>query len=225
MGILVNEEPLKWEEIVPHLDIIKDFKHGIAQFISIYEKVKSRKDGIFRWGDETEYTIVKFDHESKKVRVCLRSDEILKQLEAEAQINEEIGKQNEVLWAPEVGGYMIEGTPGQPYGALLASFNNVETNLIKRRQTVQKLLKEDEAILSMSFPALGTADFSFPTTFVDPKNSFGKSIFYPDEVLYQGNPRYLTLFKSILGRRGEKAEINIPIFKDEKTANPFIVSF
>ena len=48
---------------------------------------------------------------------------------------------------------MIEGTPGHPYGGLLAHFNVVEHNMRMRRETVKKLLKEDEIIITVtSFP-------------------------------------------------------------------------
>ena len=200
-------------------------KHGIAQFLAIYKKARNREDTAFKWGDETEYTIVKFDHKNIKVRVCLRGDEIVNQLQAETELNSEMGKDNEILWAPEVGGYMIEGTPGHPYGALLPCLNLVETNMIKRRKAAEKYLDGNEALLSMSFPALGTLDFTDPPTNIDIRSSVGKSLFYPDEVIHQAHPRYRTLLNNIVGRRGEKLVMNVPIFKDEKTPNPFLVSF
>lgn len=40
------------------------------------------------------------------------------------------------MWRPEFASYMIEGTPGKPYGGLLAHFNIVEANMKNRRQEV-----------------------------------------------------------------------------------------
>lgn len=37
---------------------------------------------------------------------------------------------------------MIEGTPGKPYGGLLAHFNVVEANMRYRRQEVTELLQD-----------------------------------------------------------------------------------
>jgi len=105
MGLLTTGLPLSWEEILPYVDYIKE--HGIAQFLSIYNKVKNREDNVFRWGDEIEYTLVKFDHKAKKVRVCLRGDEILKALQAQAEVNDMMGNDNKTLWAPEFCGYMV----------------------------------------------------------------------------------------------------------------------
>jgi glutamate--cysteine ligase catalytic subunit len=48
---------------------------------------------------------------------------------------------------------MIEGTPGKPYGGLLAHFNIVEANMKYRRDEVAKLLNPGEAVMSLtSFP-------------------------------------------------------------------------
>ena len=32
-------------------------------------------------------------------------------------------------WRPEYAGYMVEGTPGKPYGGMMAHFNLVEANM------------------------------------------------------------------------------------------------
>lgn len=57
------------------------------------------------------------------------------------------------LWRPEYGAYMIEGTPGKPYGGLLAHFNIVEANMRYRRQEVTKLLQPNEVLMSLTvFP-------------------------------------------------------------------------
>lgn len=55
--------------------------------------------------------ILKFDDQSKKVRVSNRAIELLKIL----QEPEENGQDCVSLWRPEFGAYMVEGTPGQPY--------------------------------------------------------------------------------------------------------------
>lgn len=41
-------------------------EHGVTQFLNLFKKEKHRTDP-FKWGDETEYTIVKFDDKKKKV--------------------------------------------------------------------------------------------------------------------------------------------------------------
>lgn len=48
---------------------------------------------------------------------------------------------------------MIEGTPGKPYGGLLAHFNIVEANMRYRREEAQQLLGPDEVLMTITnFP-------------------------------------------------------------------------
>lgn len=59
------------------------------------------------------------------------------------------------LWRPEYGSYMIEGTPGQPYGGTMSEFNTVEDNMRKRRKEATSLLGENQALCTItSFPRL-----------------------------------------------------------------------
>lgn len=51
-----------------------------------------------------------------QVRVCLRADDLLKRLQAQEEVNNMVGTENQALWRPEFAAYMIEGTPGIPYG-------------------------------------------------------------------------------------------------------------
>lgn len=127
------------------------------------------------------------------------------------------------LWRPEYGAYMIEGTPGQPYGGLLAHFNVVEANMKYRRQEVTELLNEDEAVMSLTnFPRLGTLDFTWPIYKTQPDNVNGaaRSLYFPDEAIFPGHPRFKTLTRNIRQRRGEKVDIRLTVFKDENTKIP-----
>ena len=64
-----------------------------------------------------------------------------------------------ILHLIQFGAFMVEGTPGMPYGAsdldltLLSNFNEVEKNMKIRRKEVESLLSKDEALLCItSFP-------------------------------------------------------------------------
>lgn len=222
MGLLTKGSPLSWAETVPFLEYIKE--HGIAQFIHLYHRLKSRQGDQLKWGDEIEYTILKFDHDAQKVRVSLRAEELLGRLSAEEEVNALVGTTNKFLWRPEFAAYMVEGTPGVPYGGLLACFNVVEANMKMRRAEVQRLLKKDESVLSISFPSLGVPDFTYPPSECTPNDEqgAGRSIFFPDSAIFGGHPRFKNLVKNIRGRRGEKVAINVPIFKDKNTMRPFV---
>lgn len=63
---------------------------------------------------QVEYIVIEFDHQTRKARLALRaSTELLWTL----QKPEEAGETNlPSLWRPEFAAYMVEGTPGMPYG-------------------------------------------------------------------------------------------------------------
>lgn len=50
MGLLSQGSPLNWEETRKYADHIR--KHGIIQFLNIYNKVKDRQKDVLKWGDE-----------------------------------------------------------------------------------------------------------------------------------------------------------------------------
>lgn len=54
------------------------------------------------------------------------------------------------LWRPKVGGFMVKGTPGEPYLVDIAALAKVEENMRYRRQEVTRLLPKNEYILSFT---------------------------------------------------------------------------
>lgn len=50
MGLLSQGSPLNWEESKKYANHIR--KHGIIQFVNIYNKVKERQKDVLKWGDE-----------------------------------------------------------------------------------------------------------------------------------------------------------------------------
>ncbi|CAD5212834.1 unnamed protein product [Bursaphelenchus okinawaensis] len=225
MGLLTKGTPLTWAELQPYVKFVKE--HGIAQFITLYHRLKDREGDQLRWGDEVEYTIVKFDHDNKKVRVCLRADDLLKRLQAQEEVNNMVGTENRALWRPEFAAYMVEGTPGVPYGGLMSCFNIVESNMILRRAEATQLLKKNESLLSVSFPSLGVPDFTDPPSQPTPNDvdGAGRSVFFPDDAIYSGHPRFRNLVRNIRQRRGRRVAINVPIYKDVNTQSPYLEEF
>ncbi|XP_063704452.1 glutamate--cysteine ligase catalytic subunit [Culicoides brevitarsis] len=218
MGLLSEGNPLSWEETKKHAEHVR--QHGIQQFINLYAKLKDRQGDILKWGDEIEYMIVRFDHENKKAQVSLRAEEILQKLNEEEIKNPDGVKS---LWRPEYANYMVEGTPGKPYGGLLAHFNVVEANMSNRRHDVAKLLKENEVAMCItSFPMLGMPNFTFPpyAPRPDAEDGVAKSLYFVDEAIFPGHPRFKTLSRNIRMRRGSKVSIDIPVFKDKNTKIP-----
>ena len=52
MGLLSEGSPLSWEETKKHAEHVK--KHGVLQFINLYNKLKNRVGDSLKWGDEVK---------------------------------------------------------------------------------------------------------------------------------------------------------------------------
>ncbi|XP_041973973.1 glutamate--cysteine ligase catalytic subunit [Aricia agestis] len=216
MGLLTEGSPLTWKETKALAEHVR--QHGVEQFINLYSKLRDRTGDVLKWGDEVEYIIVKFDDENQRATVSLRAAELLPQLQEKELTNPQSVKS---LWRPEYGAYMIEGTPGKPYGGLLAHFNIVEANMLYRRAEASSLLKDGEVIMSITnFPRLGCPGFTSPPLTATPDRGVTKSHFFPDDAIFPGHPRFKTLTSNIRERRGEKVAINLPIYRDKNTRIP-----
>uniref|UniRef100_A0AAX7VHJ1 Glutamate--cysteine ligase n=1 Tax=Astatotilapia calliptera TaxID=8154 RepID=A0AAX7VHJ1_ASTCA len=221
MGLLSQGSPLNWEETRKYADHIR--KHGIIQFLNIYNKLKDRQKDVLKWGDEVEYMLVEFDDKDEKVRLVLNGGDVLATLQDQG---ENINPNHPTLWRPEYGSYMIEGTPGQPYGGTMSEFNTVEGNMRKRRREASSVLNPRETLCTVTaFPRLGCPGFTKPEYRPTPvETGVSKSLFFPDEAINR-HPRFSTLTRNIRHRRGEKVVINVPIFKDKCTPSPFVEEF
>jgi len=218
---------MEWEDMAVWQKHVR--KHGVQQFVRLYNKLKDERGRTLKWGDEVEYIIVKLDHAAKAARVSLRADELLgKLIVPEEKMKEEVADHGSSsvelrsLWRPEYASYMVEGTPGGPYGGATNYFNTVEHNMRVRRKELEDLLEEDEICVSISaFPRLGCPGFTVPPTAPHPDTSFTRSLFWPSEATFLGHPRFARLSENIRKRRGEKVAINLPVFKDVNTPSPF----
>uniref|UniRef100_A0A8C5UN97 Glutamate--cysteine ligase n=1 Tax=Microcebus murinus TaxID=30608 RepID=A0A8C5UN97_MICMU len=129
-----------------HADHVR--RHGILQFLHIYHAVKGPAQDVLKW---VEYMLVSFDHENKKVQLVLSGEEVLETLQEKG---ERTNPNHPTLWRPEYGSYMIEGTPGQPYGGTMSEFNTVEANMRERRKEATSILEENQALCTItSFPS------------------------------------------------------------------------
>ncbi|CAO3666245.1 unnamed protein product [Rhizopus stolonifer] len=218
MGLLSLGTPLAWNEAKAYADHIR--AHGIEQFLNIYHNHKDKTCKELLWGDEVEYLVVKFEKE--KTRLSLRAFDILEKLEKPERdyLAKKTEREPDALWRPEYGRYMIEGTPGVPYGETLADLLTVEPSMVLRRKLAHEAMESDERVVTLvNYPRLGCPDELEPNS--EPKGSACQSLFVPDEVI---NPhaRFPTLTANIRRRRGSKVKINMPVFRDIHTPQPFI---
>ncbi|XP_053595168.1 glutamate--cysteine ligase [Microplitis demolitor] len=193
--------------------------HGILQFLNLYKKHKHRRDDNFKWGDEIEYSIVKFDDEEKTAKALFDSHNLMPKLNKKELEDPE---KAECLWRLEYSSYQIESMPGKPYGESLEEFNKVESNMLRRRVEAREFLKPDESLLTITvFPRLGCSNFCYPAAKPTPREGINTSLFLPDEAICQGHDRWQAITRNVRLRRGEKISINIPIYRDKNVVEPF----
>ncbi|CAF4085715.1 unnamed protein product [Adineta steineri] len=221
MGLLSEGHPLAWNEIKAALEQLRTY--GVDQLLRVYSKCKDRQRDSFTWGDELEYTLVKFDHENKKVQLLLKAHKLLPILH---ELNKKIDDgECCIAWHPEACDFVVEGVPFQPYGFLPSHLNTVEANMRLRREQVQKFLSEqsdNEFILNIAaFPRYGQGEYTFPPVECSPAHSTEKSLCFPDSLISPIHPRTKSLSENTNERRGAKASINVPIYKDTCTPIPF----
>lgn len=221
MGLLSEGSPLDWPETKAKADHVR--KHGIKQFINLYHKLQDRTKDVLYWGDEIEYMLVKLNNEQKKAQLALCAEPILKTLQKAENDNP---KNHPTTWRPEYANYMVEGTPGKPYGGMMAHFNVVESNMRLRREEIQKWCGKDIVPLCLtSFPRTGSPGFTDPEHPPTPSDGASHSLFYPDQAIFPGHPRFKTLTRNIRQRRNKKVAINIPVYKDKNTRSPYLDDF
>ena len=220
MGFLGVGHPLDWAESQSSIEYVK--KHGIEQFINLYRRCAGKTGAVLRWGDEVEYFICSLDDKAQVARLPLRAPEILQEL---ASFKELLLTSNEctkcakaIIWHPEYANWMLEATPGQPYGENPENLLDVEANMILRRKCIQRFLLPGEGIFTLSaFPRMGCPGFTEPAHAIDAAAStISKSIYIPDEAI-NPHPRFPTLTSNIRLRRGEKVSMLLPVYRDERT--------
>ncbi|KAJ9638989.1 glutamate--cysteine ligase [Coniosporium tulheliwenetii] len=178
-----------------------------------------------------EYLVVCYDDEHKKVRLSLRQADILAALASDEKLLKQGGGVPDVqrgeakdgetapVFHPEFGRFMLEATPGKPWGIGFKDLLDVEPNMKWRRKIAKEHMDPTEYPITLTtFPRLGCGDCTAPAYPVSGEKL--RSQFLPDEI---ANPhiRFPTLAANIRARRGRKVEVNVPVFHDKNTPWPF----
>lgn len=217
MGLLSVGTPLQWEDSIQYLEKVK--YNGVTQLLRIMKQSDKVTNKPFLWGDELEYILI--DNSSNKITV--NNDDIL--IKVNTDLDAECVQEN-LVYHPEYGSYMIEATPCVPYSHNdVESYLTPEKNMLLRKQFINEkfIKKRNLYLLQMtSYPRLGCKDFISDYNFneghinSDKKNIFSQSLFLPDEITNK-HPRFPTLTGNIRKRRNRKVNLQIPMFKDSKT--------
>ncbi|KAL4736305.1 glutamate-cysteine ligase-domain-containing protein [Aspergillus similis] len=228
MGLLALGTALEWTEAKKRADQVR--KWGIEQLLANWHRAKGKERDALLWGDEVEYLVVALDDAAKKARLSLAQADILKSLARDealwkegsctySQSKEHEGEEPP-HFHPEFGRFMLEATPGVPWGIDFKDLLKVESNMRWRREVAKAHMAPNESPITLTtFPRLGTKD-DYIQPYYPPSGPALRSQFVPDEI---ANPhiRFPTLAANIRARRGRKVELNVPVFKDKNTPEPF----
>ncbi|KAJ3478546.1 hypothetical protein NLG97_g8550 [Lecanicillium saksenae] len=230
MGLLALGTALEWPEAKKRADQVREW--GIKQLLEIWNKAKGKERDALLWGDEVEYLVVNYTKDNEKVYLSLRQAEILKALAADKELAKEGGcvpalqetecKKNNALpvFHPEFGRFMLEATPGKPWGIGFKELLGVEPDMKLRRKIAKEhMLASEYPITLTTYPRIG-APGQFTEPYYPTSGDKLRSQFVPDEI---ANPhiRFPTLAANIRSRRGRKVQVNVPIFHDKNTPNPW----
>ncbi|OBT51957.1 glutamate-cysteine ligase [Pseudogymnoascus sp. 24MN13] len=229
MGLLALGTPLEWPEAKKNADQVRDW--GIKQLLAIWNKAKGKERDALLWGDEVEYIVVNYDENDPKVTLSLRQADILHSLAHDDELKEKGGCVPDLqdvaspngdtlpVFHPEFGRFMLEATPGKPWGIGFKDLLDVEQNMKWRRKLAKEHMKPEEYPMTLTtYPRLGSPGV-FTDPYFPPSGEKLRSQFVPDEI---ANPhiRFPSLAAIARTRRGRKVQVNVPIYKDVNTPWP-----
>ncbi|KAL8779269.1 MAG: hypothetical protein Q9194_001532 [Teloschistes cf. exilis] len=163
-----------------------------------------------------EYLIVSLDGAKGIAKLSLRSSDILS-LAAQDSASRADG--NFPSFQTEFCSFNLESTPGKPWTMDPADLLDVGLNMKWRRALLKKHMKHNEYPITLTnFPRFGLTGSTTPE--YPPSGPQLESQFISDETTTQ-RTRYISTAKNIRARRGRKVQINVPVFRDEKTPWPF----
>ncbi|CAG8978992.1 hypothetical protein HYALB_00011036 [Hymenoscyphus albidus] len=226
MGLLALGTPLDWPEAKQVANHVREW--GIEQLLAVWNKAKGKERDALLWGDEVEYLVVTYKDGTPKVTLSLRQADILDALARDETLSEEGGCVPDLqlvggalpIFHPEFGRFMLEATPGKPWGIGFRDLLDVEPNMKLRRKIAKEHMNPEEYPITLTtYPHLGCPG-TFTTPYYPPSGNKLRSQFVPDEI---ANPhiRFPTLAANIRSRRGHKVQVNVPVFKDKNTSWPW----
>jgi glutamate--cysteine ligase catalytic subunit len=233
MGLLALGTALDWPDAKKRAPQVREW--GIKQLLEIWNKAKGKERDALLWGDEVEYLVVVYSEDNQRVLLSLRQAQILEALAADKDLEKQGGCVPELqepittekktertipVFHPEFGRFMLEATPGKPWGIGFKELLDVEPDMKLRRKIAKEhMLSTEYPITLTTYPQIGVPG-QFTDPYFPPSGPRLRSQFVPDEI---ANPhiRFPTLAANIRSRRGRKVQVNVPIFHDKNTPKPW----
>lgn len=137
MGLLALGTPLDWPEAKNNANHVREW--GIKQLLAIWNRAKGKEKDALLWGDEVEYLVVTYKDKDPQVTLSLRQADILTALAQDEELCTEGGCVPDLqdvdrastlpIFHPEFGRFMLEATPGKPWGIGFKDLLDVEPNM------------------------------------------------------------------------------------------------
>ena len=217
MVVITGGHVLEWNEIKEKLDSIKLLQ--LDQLVQMHNASKNILNDPFKWGDDIELSLIKFDHANKKCHLLLKAEKFFDYINAHKK---EIALLEQCEFHNEYTSYMIEGIPFQTYDSSFDAFTKMEQNIGVRKELIQSFLGEDEYVISMtSFPLLGCHNFTWPA--FNASNGHGKyeSRFFSNKIIMHTD-LIRAYTRNKIDRKNALPLIHVPIYKDHNTPVPFV---
>ena len=75
MVVITGGHVLEWNQIKEKLETIKSLQ--LDQLVKIHNAFKNIQHDPFKWGDEIEFSLIKFDNVNKKCYLLLKAENFL----------------------------------------------------------------------------------------------------------------------------------------------------
>lgn len=145
--------PLEWPDARIQAAAVRAW--GIEQLLAIWRRARGKERDALLWGDEIEYLVVNLDASLHEARLSLRQADILTALaedehlashggtscvpaihevnsdpELPLKMRSEVDRPATIpVFHPEFGRFMLEATPGKPWGIGFRDLLDVEPNM------------------------------------------------------------------------------------------------
>ncbi|XP_052833099.1 glutamate--cysteine ligase catalytic subunit-like [Octopus bimaculoides] len=218
MAFVTDGTLMKWEEIKPYIPHIK--RQARRQFVHQYKKYKDPKNFPFYWGDEIEYSLIRFDHEKRVVQLLLNSMSLLECPEVKGS---ESRHKTQNFWGRGGVWQSIRSTPVHNWYLIFTLYFLSHCFRHVIRKSIKQLLGPDQSLVTLTvFPRLGCRNFTFPSYDADKHvTEIHQSVFIADAALCFSHPIYRDRIKNMMYRRKERTAVNVPLYKDKNTMMPY----
>lgn len=245
MGLLANgkDKTLSYNDSRKYQRLLKKIAAlQITKLMKTFLNFKNTEENRIKYGIEQEFHLItSFEYQRKTEKKDFQKMTSIPTLEKHKeysvslgikdflkQVPESVKDQVEIM--PEFAGWVMEIVPKSPFVDFLSKkeimghLKTVDAMNIKSKTHDSESNPNKTFLLSTSiFPKIGYADYyirpngeRIPYVEREESNEFSRSKYYIDETVSK-HVRFPTLTRNTMLRKGDRVEINVPLFVDKNT--------